>query len=412
MKKIVAIILALVMVFALAACGGGGGGGSKKTPKPDPFETLESKAGQEVLVAVALNSVDDTTVVVKEYLNNVIGPALKMKFDFSEQLINADEVVTFIENEKVKGAVGIINLQTSYAKTVIEVCQDLGMYCHTQKSAFADESKTASATLGNCGASTAGMRDAYNKVMDELLADGANHSAVIYSCAATKKMAESHYYSSMAVLEAMQKKYGLKYDESIETIAASDYVKELTTGNNNVKINFVSGSIPDNVMTPLKTGNYDIFACVTGFQQFVATINDTEKAFGMDIKVVATVNLDDATKNGFAAGDLDYGIINPLTVAYAIDAVAIRNAVDGYADMYKDADGNAVQLDVLPWLCTSAEHYEKISKLDKDGTWVVTAEDAKNLCKSFNDKATLDDAKALLASLGDIDAILAKKGLA
>ena len=98
MKKIVAIILALVMVFALAACGGGGGGGSKKTPKPDPFETLESKAGQEVLVAVALNSVDDTTVVVKEYLNNVIGPALKMKFDFSEQLINADEVVTFIEN--------------------------------------------------------------------------------------------------------------------------------------------------------------------------------------------------------------------------------------------------------------------------------------------------------------------------
>jgi len=412
MKKIIAIILALVMVFALAACGGGGGGGSKKTPKPDPFETLESKAGQEVLVAVALNSVDDTTVVVKEYLNNVIGPALKMKFDFSEKIINADELVTFIENEKVKGAVGVINLNSSYAKTVVEVCQDLGLYCHQQKSAFADESKTASATLGNCGASSIGMQNAYAEVMDILLADGANHSAVIYSCAATKKSAESHYYSSLAVLDAMQKKYGLKYDESIETIAESDYVKELSTGNSAVKINFVSGNIIDNVMTPLKTGNYDIFACVAGFQEYTATINDTEKAFGIDIKVVGTVNLDDATKNGFASGDLDYGIINPLTVAYAIDAVAIRNAVDGFADMYKDADGNAVQLDVLPWICTSAEQYANISKLDKDGTWVISADDAKSLCKSFNDAATLETSKELLASLGDIDALLAKRGIA
>lgn len=408
MKKILAFFAALIMCVTLfAACGngGGGGGGTKK----DPFLNLPTRVGEEVRVGVLLNSVDSNTEVVKNYLNNEIGPALKMKFDFSAKINTDDELVTFIETEKTMGAVGIINLCSSSAHIVVNECQKYGLYCQQQKSAFAKESRTVSATLGNCGASSTGMEEAYKVAVNEILADGANHSAVIYSCAATKKSAESHYYSALAVLNAMKDKYGLDYGETPEAIAESAYVKELTTGNSNVKINFVSGMIEDSVKTPLKTGKYDIFACVAGFEQYTQTINDVEKSMGNDIKVIATASIDDTTKIGFEKGDLDYAVINPLTIAYAINAVSIRNAVDGYASLYKDAEGNAVQLNVTPWLCRNADDYAGIAKLDKAGTWVISGDEAKQLCKSNNAEVTTETLVSFLEELGDLEQLLAKK---
>ena len=91
------VLTGIMAVSMLSACGGNGGDSNGTKPgKADPFEGLASKAGQEVTVGVALNSVDDNTLVIKNYLNNEIGPALNMKFDFSEKIINDDQLVKFI----------------------------------------------------------------------------------------------------------------------------------------------------------------------------------------------------------------------------------------------------------------------------------------------------------------------------
>ncbi len=411
-KKIIILLFVTCILSLLTSCGGQGvnipGGGK------DPFATLTNKTGKEVLVGVILNEVNENTSVIKDYLNNEIGPNLNMKFDFSEVLKNEDARVSFIENEFVKGAVGIINLDTSAAKSVIETCQRLGMFCHNQKSAFSDENPKATAALGNCGASSEGMQVAYKKAMDELLSDGELHNVVIYSCAATGKQAESHYYSTLAVLQAMQEKYNLTYDRTIEEIAQSADVGPLVTGRSDVKIYLVSGNIRTNIISAIETGEYDIYACVAGYEEDANAIDAVEKAKNMDIKIVATASIEARTAIGFSEKDtlgnnvLNYAVINPLTIAFAINAAAIRNAVDGYADMYK-IDGTAVQLYVEPWLCATAEEYAGLAKLDKPGTWVISGEEAKMLCKSFNNEATLQTTIDLLESVADSDALIERK---
>lgn len=411
MKKKAAILLFVMFVLTLlTSCTG------VNTPsiKKDPFESLTNKTGKEVLVGVILNEVNENTNVIKDYLNNEIGPKLNMKFDFSEVLKNEDARVTFIENEFVKGAVGIINLDTSAAKSVIETCQRLGMYVHNQKSAFSDENPKATAALGNAGASSIGMQVAYKEAMDELLNDGELHNVLIYSCAATGKQAESHYYSTVAVLQAMQEKYDLTYDRTIDEIAQSADVGPLVTGRNDIKIYIVSGNIRTNIISALETGIYDIYACVAGYEEDANAVDAVEKAKNMDIKIIATASIEARTAIGFSEKDslgnniLNYAVINPLTVAFAINAAAIRNAVDGYADMYK-VDGKAVQLFVDPWLCASAEDYVGLALLDKTGTWVISGDEAKMLCKSFNDQATLQTSIDLLESVSDSEALIARK---
>ncbi len=412
MKKKLAILLFAIFALALlTACDGNGG---IIPDGKDPFESLTNKTGQEVLVGVILNEVNENTSVIKDYLNNEIGPELNMKFDFSEVLKNEDARVTFIENEFVKGAVGIINLDTSAAKSVTETCQRLGMYCHNQKSAFSNENPELTAALGNCGASSEGMQVAYKEAMDEILSDGELHNVLIYSCAATGKQAESHYYSTLAVLQAMQENYNLTYDRTIEEIAQSADVGPLVTGRDDVKIYLVSGLIRTNIVSALETGEYDIYACVAGYEEDVNAVDAVEKARNMDIKIIATASIEDRTAVGFSEKDslgnniLNYAVINPLTVAFAINAAAIRNAVDGYADMYK-IDGKAVQMYVDPWLCASAEEYAGLAQLDKNGIWVISGEEAKTLCKSFNEEATLQTSIDLLESVSDSEALIARK---
>ena len=411
-KKVLMLLFVTCILSLLTSCSGNGinGPGNKK----DPFATLTDKTGEEILVGVILNEVNENTSVIKDYLNNEIGPELNMKFDFSEVLKNEDARVTFIENEFIKGAVGIINLDTSAAKSVIETCQRLGMYCHNQKSAFSDENPELTAALGNCGASSVGMQVAYKQAMDELLDDGELHNVVIYSCAATGKQAESHYYSTVAVLQAMQEKYDLTYDRTIEEIAQSADVGPLVTGRDDIKIYLVSGNIRTNIISAIETGEYDIYACVAGYEEDANAIDAVEKAKNMDIKILATASIEARTAIGFTEKDslgnniLNYAVINPLTVAFAINAAAIRNAADGHADMYK-TDGKAVQLFVEPWLCATPEEYAGLAQLDKDGTWVISGEEAKMLCVSFNSEATLQTSIDLLASVADSDALIARK---
>ena len=414
MKKAFALILAVLLCAGrLAGCGG-----SDKKPsgssRRNPFENLPDRTGQEILVGVILNEVNENTVVIKDYLNNELGPALKMKFDFSEVLKNEDARVSFIENEQLKGAVGIINLDSSAAKSVIETCQKKGLYVHNQKSGFSGENVAADATLGNCGASTTGMETAYKAAMNEILSDGQNHTVIIYACAATGKQAESHFYSTVAVLKAMQEKYGLDYGKTPEAIAESDFVGELATGKSDIKIYYVSGNIRTNIVTALETGDYDVYACVAGYEEEANTIASVERAKNMNIKIIATASIEERTATGFNTKDalgnnvLDYAVINPLTIAYAIDATAIRNAVDGHADFYKDGDSKA-QLFVEPWLCSTAEQYAGLAKLDKPGAWVISGEEAKALCVEFNSSASIQDSKDLLQKVSDMEDLISRK---
>ena len=392
MKKFISLFLVLVLAFG---CISGVTASAAKT--------------KSALVGVALMSNDNNTSIIKDYLNNEIGPALDMQFDFSEAISSSEALVTFIENEYMKGAKGIINLYTSGAAAGISKCEELGIVIQNQKSALDADYVEFACNLGNCGASSAGMEVAYKAAMENILSDGEEHSVLLYSCAAAGRQAESHYYSSMAVFEAMQNAYGLTYEKSIEEMAQEDFVGERATGKDNIKIFQVSGfpgteAVANGISNAISTGNYDIFVAVASYSMYASYIDAAEKSTGKNIRILATASIEDQTKTGFSTLDstgsyvLDAAIINPLAVAYAINATAVRNAIDGKADLYKE-EGKAVQLNVEPWVCLSAEQFEGISKLDNVGTWVISGEEAKALCDAYNPGVELSASRDLWQDL-------------
>ena len=64
--------------------------------------------------------------------------------------------------------------------------------------------------VGHCGADPVRMGNQYATLLKDLLSDGEPHSLVLYSCAAPGGQAQSHYYSTKAMLEtSANEKYDL-----------------------------------------------------------------------------------------------------------------------------------------------------------------------------------------------------------
>jgi len=399
MKKTFALLLTLVLtlsVFVLTSCD-------------------KEKKTEKILVGVALMSNDNNTQVVKDYLNGEVGPALDMTFDFSEAITDEAKLLDFIENEYAKGAVGIINLYTNGAKAGAKKCAELGLYIQNQKSALESDADVLKLKeyLGNCGASASGMRTAYTTAMNSILGDGEEHNVLLYSCAAQGKAAESHYYSTIAVLEVMKAKYDFDYGEkTVEEIAQAQHAGVVAQKNGSslaIISGFPGDSITTTISSYIQTGNYDVFVCVAGYSTYTSYIDATEKETKKNIKIVATASIEAQTQTGFTTKDstgnyvLDAAVINPLAVAYAINAVSIRNAYDK-KDSSHDASGNPIQFNVEEWVCLNAADYDGLSQLDKEGTWVISGEECKALLgKDYTAIATK------LSGLKDLSAILQAK---
>lgn len=400
MKKILALLLTMAMMLAILP--------------------LTSFAQEKHIVGVAFQQVSSDTEIQKRYYTDELGPALGMEFIFSEAIKDTESLVTFIENCYAKGAVGIINFYTAGRGRGAEVADQYQMYFITQASKLDDATKDLEYNLGNCGASVDGMARAYTAAMESVLSDGKNHSVIMSTVAAVGQVAASHYYSTYAMLETMQKQYNLNYAKTIDEIINTDTPGEVDTGNPDIKIFLVPGSDNDKTLatisTPLQSGDYDIFVAVNAYANYTSAIAEVERAKNMDIKIVATASIEAQTQTGFNTMDplgnpiLNAVILNPLNVANAFGAVAIYNALNGGAEALKDADGNAAQLFVNPWPCPDAETYANIAKLDTSSeTYVVNANDLQRLMITSNPDANHDSFAEYLMELADINAIIAEK---
>ncbi|MBR3586527.1 MAG: substrate-binding domain-containing protein [Oscillospiraceae bacterium] len=169
MKKVVALLLALVMVFALVACGGGtpadsgkdatpadsggndGGNSGKDTPAPDSGDSGDSGAPEHDLTAAGgfgfWQNVADYDFSKEErhkiglisyswdqmlqtIADNFSVWAEKMNCDFMycDSDSNAETLINNIELYASQGCEGlIINSFSTYVDTVIDLCDELGI---------------------------------------------------------------------------------------------------------------------------------------------------------------------------------------------------------------------------------------------------------------------------------------------
>lgn len=439
LKKITVLLLAMVMVLSLFS----GCGNADKTSNPensganstdagtdtdadkDTSAENTSHTGEPYKIAVATIMEGEMWEVQKSYYENEVGPALNMEFMFSEKLADANGLVDFMERAYAAGCVGLINFVTSNDAIAqgARKAEEWGMWFVTQNSALNEDVAELSYNLGHCGASAQGMGTAYSNAFEELLNDGESHSVFIFSGAAVGgaagQGAASHYYSVEGILQAMQDKYGLTYEKSIDEIINNQNPGEVATGNPDIKIYIYPGidvaAATTAVQTQFQTGDYDIFAAVFSYSAFTNALSDVESSLNKNIRIVGTASIEAQTATGFETIDtqndtmLNAAVINPLNNANGICAVILYNALTGHADAMKD-NGKAVLFKVEPWACMSAEVYAEIAQLDTSSeTYVLNAADLQALCVENDDSVTFKTIEEKLANLADVNAVIAEK---
>lgn len=413
MKKLLTILLSLFVVFSLAACNNGGGesGNNGGTDAP-----------QTIKIGVATQFEGDQWVVQKDYYEKELAPALGVEFMISEKISDANGLVDFIDQAYAAECQGVLNYltQSEPVQQGARKCEEYGMFFVTQNSRVVDEVATLEHNMGHCGADPMKMGAAYKTLFNEILSDGENHSLFLYSCGAPGQMAASHYYSSLAILEAFRDAYGLTFEKSLEDIVNAQEPSEYATGRDDIKLYVYPGidfeTIPLATQTVLQEGDYDIFAACAMFQAFTSGIDAVEKALNKDIMIVGTVGIDDAAKAGFNTQDsfgnpvLNAGMINPLNPANGIDTAMLVNGILGNGANMKD-NGKAVLVGVAPFVCKDAATYDQISKLDTSvGNYVLSGEDIKALTPLGGGTVTYKDIDAKLNQIADIEYVLKSRG--
>lgn len=404
MKKLFCLVMAALMVLGI--CG----------------ITAIAENEEKPLIAVASMRAGARFADERKYYENVVGPTLGWDFLFYEGVDDLETLLNFMEGAYAMGAKGVLNYYTPGTLKGAELAEELGMFFSTQASRLPnfEEGSSQAYNLGNVGASVEGVASAYKQAFEALLSDGQNHSVIIYTVLAPDKRAASHYYSTEAILKAMQEHYELVYSDSIDALINNYIPGEIETGNPDVKIFLCPGSnneaAQSNINVPLHSGDYDVFVTFTNFHTFMGSIAEVEETTQKDIKVIATVNTGENTYKGFHNQDifgnpvLNTAIINPLNVASGISAAMMYNALNGDPAAMQ-LDGKPAQLFVIPWLCPDAQTYDKVEGLEtSQGTsYVIDREDLEALLVTNKPDVTVQDMEDKLEQLGDIDQVISSK---
>ena len=78
---------------------------------------------------------------MKNAFDNVIGPALNIKFTYSEPISDTGALTTFIENSYAAGADAVITNLSSSIDQAAAVCNDLGPVSYTHLDVYKRQEK-------------------------------------------------------------------------------------------------------------------------------------------------------------------------------------------------------------------------------------------------------------------------------
>lgn len=134
MKKILALILALVMVLSLAACGGNADAPAADAPAaqpnageavqlPVPYPEKTVKIGVEIY-----DPTDSETLTMQAYFDELVKDGLNVEFIYSEAIASAEAEFQFIDDCYNAGCKGIIGFYNVAMGETVQKCVDYGMY--------------------------------------------------------------------------------------------------------------------------------------------------------------------------------------------------------------------------------------------------------------------------------------------
>lgn len=382
----------LTAVFMLASCGGTASSATSASTSVAASDSATSTTGatsatgefEPMTIAYAANATDETFAQLKNAFDNVIGPALNIKFTYSEPISDTGALTTFIENSYAAGADAVITNLSSSIDQAAAVCNDLGLYFVGISSSGAVENMDMPYYVASTGASAEGYGKAYGDVINSIISDGEEHGILILSGAAAYG-ATSFIEGTAGSLRALQEVYGLTYTEDINALATSATQVD-AENDKGIKITVFPGmaDLATNVSPLLQTGAYDVVVGTTNiYDSLGVAINEVEEALDMDIEFITRGVFSDAMSAAFNGTDSQGNqIVDGLVIGGTFENVSavilLRNAFDGNTNM-RDGDNCARVTGWAPLSVTSVDDYNILSGDDMPYAF-VSAEDLLSLC--------------------------------
>ena len=146
MKMLIAMLLALAMIFALAACGQTSGAQpaagneapaanneAPAAPAEDNDGLKYLTAGQKwpaetVKIGVPLYDTTDSSAIAGKAYFDYLSQYLNIEFVYSEAIASAEDQIAFVENCYISGCQAIMGTYDVIGHTMIDTCAEYGMY--------------------------------------------------------------------------------------------------------------------------------------------------------------------------------------------------------------------------------------------------------------------------------------------
>ena len=417
-KRLLAILLTGVISLSLMACGDSKvsqGSTSSKTDvstnsgqenkeegtpkKPEDFKKF--KIG--VLEAQAI----DEVVIRRDYYENYIGPKYNVEFIFSEQCKDTDAEIRFIENCADLGADAIISYRTEDANQMVQICQEYGMVytINGQRVPGVEEAFAGGYEnfTGGFGADQPNVGSLFkNWLINNASEDGKEGFLVTSSLSFRGN--RQHLECTVAVLTALQEKYNLTYEDSIENIAVTSAPIEVAN-DKNIKIYVYPGTVSTNegwlqgVSAALQTGKYGVFIhSGQTYSNTAVVVDEVEKAFNMDIKVASVASMSAAlmnafeTKDAFGNASVNMATVKSTSIASSMGFVQAYNALTGYSHFNRQANGEPAELLFRMWDIDTVEAMREISSWDIAGgdKWIFDNSSIDKVLGIYNPDLTFE----------------------
>ena len=391
MKKALALILALVMVFALAACGSSG---STSAPASSGSDGAATVAHHKIGVAHYTDSgkgVDS----LRAFLEGV-GPALNVEYAYAT-LSTYDEAtnLTAIQNLISSGCEGILMSADMGTVSILEECQAAGVYlagflCDYNQSYWtANEEVFGNPNfLGTVCDGTADLAPYGELIAEQVIAKGCKHVGVII-------FPEYAYPAHATCAEAFRAKIA----EYNATAAAADQIEVY----DNEVLNFAP--LDDTYFS-----NYPEMDClfsVAAGAGFVYPVMVKNNKTDIPLYTSGFEGTEDAENFGTAGNGCYQATRCAPAEAVMYPLALMVDKLNGAA--YADLPEKAERVDCSPIIILSDEDMAAV----KAGSMyysadfansLISAEEACNLCACFNPNATYAGLVEAVNSIG-VDAL-------
>ena len=393
MKKILALLLALVMVFALAACGSNSStlaaGNDTPAENNDP---PAAETGKTVKIGVLVSDVSgEEALGFRAYYENYIAKNYNVTFTYTEQLEDAAAEKAAIEKFAAQGYDAILSLAAADRATQIETCEANSLY-YAVVSGMLDDAqfeqyKGYEHFVGQIGPSMDTEYEA-GYAMGKHFADQGVKTVGIYGAFIPNPM---HVYRTAGVLAGLGCTYGGANDK--------DGIAGQLFGDQGVD------------MSKLVCGDVDVIGYFQGFgdttfDELFAIVGQQPDAF-LSVGMATTFFADalngakipysdiDSFTSGNAANMAD-GTLVYLAGKYSSSIgpifAATLNAVSG--NPIRDAEGNALSISQGYLVATDSETFDSIFNGDKGDSPIFS----KDVLDTVVGAVSYDDFVALVES--------------